>query len=304
MRGMTDRFLHFSLGITTAEETMQFAAQPQTLQLIPGVSITYPGPPPGLGWDAAEGYEEDVSFQAAFLVFQPVYGGGSQDMFQMFEEASTGFSGALGRQVQLSQETTTGGRLAATEDLLADLETADQRGSVNLRGTGRRNGLPVVLSYRSDGTYKDGQDSVSLTRAQLIAEAQADTLNLTLTAALSENFGKDTHRQPLISVATDADGNGTNPAIPLLPADDPMTLEGIDVRSDAAIFWDGEPIAGSIACVGGSFAPYCDSHTVEIDLDAVPAGDGLHLLQVQNPGSGLSAELPVCVGASIAPCQN
>jgi len=36
----------------------------------------------------------------------------------------------------------------------------------------------------------------------------------------------------------------------------------------------------------------------------VPAGDGLHLLQVQNPGSALSAELPVCVGGSIAPCQN
>jgi len=303
MRGMTDRFLHFSAGITTAEEVLAFGSEPQQVDL-GGIILDYPGPPPELVWDPAEGYEEDVSFQTAFIAFQPIYGAGALDMFQMFEEASTGFSGAVARQVQLNARTTSPGQISTTDTLLAALELADEKGSVNLRGRGRRNGHFDLLSYREDGTYKNRNDSVSLTRAELLAKAQDGTLTMVFTAELRENFGKETHRQPLISVNTTGSRHGTNPAIPLLPAENPMLLEAIDVRGDAAVFWDGEPIEATLSCVGGSFTPFCDSQALEIDLAAVPSGDGLHLLQVQNPGAGLSAELPVCVGASIAPCQN
>jgi len=222
----------------------------------------------------------------------------------MFEEASTGYSGALARQVQLNQTTAAAGtNLTATLAVLNPLQTADARGSVNLRGTGVRNGALITLSYRA-GTndYRNGNDSVILSQAQLVAEAQAGTLNLMMTAALSSNFGKNDYRQPLLSITNLGDSGGTNPDIPFLPADDPMQLVGIDVRSDATIFIDGAPVAGTIGCVGGSFTPYCSSQVVSVDLANASIGSGLHFLQVQNPKSALSVELPVC-GGTLNSCR-
>lgn len=311
MRGMTDRFLHFSIGITTAEETLVFASAPRTLTF-QGVTLNYPGPPTNpnpnpFKWDPAVGYDERSSFQAAFLIFQPVYGSPATPMFQMFEEASTGFSGALARQVQLNQTTTAAGAtLTATLSLLNALQTADSRGSVNLRAVGRRDGKRTTLSYRAaTNDYRSGTDAVIRTQAQLVAEAQAGTLNMTMTAALSENFGKDDYRQPLLSVINkgdDAAHGNTNPAIPFLPAGNPMDLVGIDVRSDATIFLDGAPRAGTISCVGGSFTPYCSSQVVRITLANASIGASLHMLQVQNPKSALSAELPIC-GGTLTQCR-
>jgi hypothetical protein len=304
MRGMTDRFLHFSLGITTAEETLEFGSAPRTINIL-GINLNYPGPSSAkFTWDPDKGYEEETSFQASFVIFQPVYASGPEPMFQMFEEASTGFSGALGKQVQLNQATTVAGpTLTATLNVLNALQTADNRGSVNLRGHGRRSGAPIQLSYRAPtNDYRNGNDSVILTQAQLVAEAQAGTLNLMLTAALSANFGNDDYRQPLLSITNLGDANGTNPAIPFLPGANPMQLRGIDVRGDATIFVNGAPVAGTIGCVGGSFTPYCDSEVISLNLANPNLGSGLHMLQVQNPKSALSVELPVC-GGTLNSCR-
>jgi len=304
MRGMTDRFLHFSLGITTAEEALLFGSDNRTINIL-GFNLNYPGPSSAkFTWDPDKGYEEETSFQASFVIFQPVYGSGPEPMFQMFEEASTGFSGALGKQVQLNQTTTAAGpTLTATLSVLNALQTADNRGSVNLRGVGRRAGAPVTLSYRAPTSdYRNANDAVILTQAQLVSEAQAGTTNLMLTASLSVNFGNEAYRQPLLSVTSLADANGTNPAIPFLPAADPMQLVGIDVRSDATIVIDGAPVAGTISCVGGTFTPYCSSQLVSVDLANANIGSGLHMLQVQNPKSALSVELPVC-GGTLASCR-
>jgi YVTN family beta-propeller protein len=305
MRGMTDRFIHFSLGITTAEESLVFGATgPRTITLF-GFNFNYPGPASApFTWNPSVGYDERSSFQASFVIFQPVYGSGPEPMFQMFEEASTGYSGSLARQVQLNQTTAAAGSpLTATLAILNALQTADARGSVNLRGVGRRSGTATTLSYRA-GTndYRNSNDTLIRTQAQLVTEAQAGTLNMTMTASLSANFGSDDHRQPLLSVTNLGNGNNTNPDIPFLPADNPMELVGIDVRSDAAIFLDGAPRAGTISCVGGSFTPYCSSQVVSINLSNATIGSGLHMLQVQNPQSALSAELPVC-GGTLASCR-
>jgi hypothetical protein len=225
----------------------------------------------------------------------------------MIEEASTGHSGALGRQVTLNAATTVAPELTDTEAVLDALEAADDRGQVNLRAVGtRRAGTTfawIVLSYRDDGTYKNANDSISLTRAELIAEAAAGDLVLTLTGALPQNFGADTHRQPLLSVNTIASGPTGNPDLPKLPEDNPMNLRAIDVRGDAVILLNGEVVSGSISCVGGSFTPYCDSQEIDLTLAALPA-EGLHLLQVQNPGGPLSAELPICMDTqSVNDCR-
>ena len=120
----------------------------------------------------------------------------------MFEEASTQFPGAQGRQVTLNTRTTNATNLAATTALLADLEEADTRGLVNLRGLGVQDSgfgmSPLLVSYRSDGTFKNSNDFISLTHAQVIAAAQAGTLVMTFTAALSSGYGTSAFPQPLL----------------------------------------------------------------------------------------------------------
>jgi hypothetical protein len=117
---------------------------------------------------------------------------------------------------------------------------------------------------------------------------------MTLTGNLPKNFGKLLYGQPLLSVSSDQDGPGGNPDTPLLPADNPMTLIGINVRGDDAILVDGQVVDGTIDCFAGNFLPSCSSGLVTIELDTVP-GAGLHLLQVKHPSGPLSPELPICV---------
>jgi YVTN family beta-propeller protein len=303
MRGMTDRTLQFSLGITNSEEVLAWASAGGQIDLL-GFTLNFPGSAFfGFPWDPANGLSEETTFAAAFPIFGPVYNGIPGELFQMFEEASTGFSGALGRQVTLRQETTTGGALADTEAIMDALEDAADRGSVNLRAVGARNlgsfWVNDTLSYRpATQDYRSANDAVIFDHAGLLALAQAGNLVTTLTAALPENFGSDP--QPLLSVTTTGAGATGNPDLPVLPGDNPMTLVGIDVHQDADVIVNGLVVSASLSCVGGSFTgspPLCDSQTVEIDLTSIPSPNGLHLLQVQNPLGPLSPELPICVGA-------
>ncbi len=302
MRGMTDRFLQFSIGISNAEEALVEANSGQCFTIM-GFQLC--APPSPIPWDPAEGFEEDVTFAAAFGIFDPVYAGEPIGMFQMFEEASTGTSGATGRQVTLNSATAGG---APTLMLLSDLEDAAERGVIHLWGTGIYMGTEVTVSYLpGPQLYQVGPDQIA--SGQLALDAFFGDANVTLTGHLPTNWGKDTHPMPLISVNTTADGATGNPDLPVLPGDNPMTLLGIDVRSDAGdgtdigIFVDGEKVAGSVTCIsGGSFSPFCSSNTVQITLTSDPTPDGLHLLQIQNEKGPMSPELPICVGA-VSSCQ-
>lgn len=302
MRGMLDRWLQFSLGITNAEETLEWVKTPHPLGIGLPITVNTAVPPAHLQYDPAEGFEEDVTLAAAFAVFSPVYGAGPEDTIQMLEEASTGHSGALGRQVTLNANTANPPELADTEAVIQALEDADVRGQVNLRahGTRKSSGAFVwtVLSYRTDGTYKSADGLVSLTRADLLAQAAAGDAIMTLTGALPQNFGADTHRQPLLSVTSVGDGPVGNPNLPVLVGaggvPEPITLAAIDVRGDARIVVDGQVVSGTLTCSGGSFTPYCDSGEVVLTLDVRPP-NGMRMLQVQNPQGPLSVEFPLCV---------
>jgi YVTN family beta-propeller protein len=314
MRGMTDRVIHFSNAITAAEEVQEFVKQGGTIT-IGGVPIDLFVPPANFQYDSAEGLREKSTWGTAFAIFNPVYNVGPRRIFQMLEEASTGYSGAIGRQVTLNADTASGGAQAATEALLGTLEEADADGFVNLRAEGAREVFgfgfqSLQLSYRA-GTddYRNANDSQIFTRADLITAAQQGTMLLTLTAELRSSYGNPNFPQPLIFPNSEADRPGTapfpaNPAIPFLPADDPFTVTGVEVRQSAKILVDGRPAAGSISCVGGSFTPFCDSEEVQIDLDLVaePLTDGVHLLQLQNPAGPLGNELPICVGTYVGDC--
>ena len=281
MRGMTDRFLQFSGGFFDPQEVLDQVATQTNLGVIP--------------WNPAVGMDELTVFSAGFVAFNPVYNVFPGPMWEMFEEASTGQSGAIGRQVSLNPRTASAPNLAATTARLADLEAADGRGVVNLRGTGVRNGGPITLSFRSDLASYVGEGSVSLTESQLLAEAQTGTTEITLTAELRENVGKDDFQQPLIATSTTGNGPTGDPPLPVLPTNNPMTLSGVTVRADAVAFVDGQPVTATITCQNGTFAPvYCSSNTIRVTLATVPPS-GTHLLQLQNPKGALSDELPFCV---------
>jgi YVTN family beta-propeller protein len=302
MRGMTDRFLQFSLGVTGTEETLAQANLGLNIPSPPApFAINVAGLEPAIAWDPAQGMNEATTLGAAFLAFEPVYGMRPLDMFQMFEEASTGFSGATARQVTLN---TVSAGLAATATLMSELEAADTRGVVNLRATGMRNGQALTLSYRGDSGgafYKNGD--VQLTPAQMRSEAQAGTLLMTLTAHLRSNAADP---QPLIGTASTGTGTTGDPPLPRFssggssnPA--PFNVSAFDVKTTARVFIDGQPVTATIACGSGSSGGFCNDGLVSIDLAAKPP-IGTHLIQLQNPSGRLSNELPLCIGTA-ADCQ-
>src|SRR5262249_48826733 len=166
MRGMTDRFVQFSLAPTAPEGIL---TQANSTNTILGQTISALEAP--IQWDPAQGFREITTFGAAFLIFQPVYGTRPLNIFQMFEEAnSMGFSGAQARQVELNVRTTTGANLTNTNTWLSALELADARGLVNLRADGLRNGLPAGLSF-GNGTYTEDYGGFSRSRAPPIRRA-------------------------------------------------------------------------------------------------------------------------------------
>jgi hypothetical protein len=292
MRGMTDRFLQFSMGPTNAEELLVLA----------NAGIPALGVPPLEGpiqWNPNLGFQEITTFGSAFAIFDPVYNVRPLDIFQMFEEASTGFSGALGRQVTLNSLTAFD---PFVDSMLGNLEQADLRGVVNLRGTGILSEVPITVSFQSDGKYHK-QSGNPLTHATLVNAAQAGALVMTFTAHLRENVGPGGLPQPLLDTFPETGTGATgNPPLPTMsatgPADPPaFSVTGIDVTSNALVFVDGALDAGGVVCSSGASGGFCNDGTIAIDLAVRPAA-GTRLIQVQNPAGLLSNELPLCVGAT------
>lgn len=284
MRGMTDRFLQFSGGFTSPEEVMDLAAFAQGQGVIP--------------WNPAVGLDELTVFSVAFTAFNPVYNVFPDDMFQMFEEASTGFSGAFARQVSLNSRTASGALRAGTEALLAALEERDEDQAVNLHGAGVRNGSPIQLWYlESSQEYIDQSNppQFQLTRTQILDEAEAGTLVMTFTADLRLNTGSKP--MPLISVDHSGSGPTGDPDLPVLPGDNPIGLTAVTVVAGAGVRVDGQLVEATLSCVGGTFDPFCTSNTIEVELLDPPTDPGLHLLQLENKFNQPSNELPFCVGS-------
>lgn len=293
LRGLTDRWVHFSIGTPSAEEMLRYTNDPD------------PFPPSEFPWDPAQGFDERVTFAAGFLIFRPVLNVGPRDIFQMLEEASTGTSGATGRQVTLDERSLGPAREAETLALLAALEAAHERGVVNLRGEqsrlGRRRAQWTAVAYLGGGRYLAG--ILERSRDELLEAAREGELLLSLTAHLPSSFGRGVHRQPLLALLSEGPGETGNPDLPLLPVDDPIELRGIDIRRGSQLLLDGAPAQASLECLDGDYVDgFCESQRVRIHWSALPGSEGLHLLQVQSPAGPLSNELPICVGA-VARCR-
>jgi len=288
MRGITDRFVEFSAGVTAVRDVLQAISVDPAGPTGPGTEVP---------WSPAIGFDEFTNWAVAFgspsnnIGFRAAYNVRAFDIFQMIEEMSNGQSGAFGRQVTLNLRSTAVGALPATEALLAALETSDLNGVLNLRGSGFRNGAALTLSFRSDGSYR-GQ-GVTLTRAQLIAEAQAGTTSLTLTGQQRANVSAATI-QPTLSVPPVGNflQNG-RPDLPILPGDDPMVVLGEDLPPGAKVLIDGVPVPATVTCNGQAVNGICNVSGIRIDLLNPPTTPGLYLLQVQTADGLLSNELPI-----------
>ena len=285
MRGITDRYLQFSAGVSNVRDGLALAAANGATDA---------------PWSPAVGFDEFTVWAVAFGsvavpgAFRNAYAVGPADIFQMIEEMSNGQSGALGRQVTLNLRSTTGGALAETQALLGALETADLNGTANVKGDGFRNGAPISLSFRSTSVYQGG--GLVLTRAQLIAEAAAGTTTLTLVGNQRASVNAATV-QPTIWVA--AVGGFATDGRPNLPSftsanPGPITLQARDIVANAKVLIDGDPVAldAAVSCVSGTL-PSCATPSITVNLAAPPATAGLHLLQLQNPDGLLTNELPI-----------
>jgi DNA-binding beta-propeller fold protein YncE len=287
MRGITDRYLQFSAGVSNVRDGLQLAA-------LAGAT--------DVPWSAQVGYDELTVWAVAFGsasqpgAFRNAYNVGPFNIFQMIEEMSNGQSGALGRQLTLNLRSTTGDALVDTESVLAVLEAADLNGQVNLRGSGLRNGAALTLSFRADGFYKGG--GFIFTRAQLLAEAAAGTTTLTLVATQRSGVNASTV-QPTVWVAA-AGGVVDNgrPNLPLFTSSNPglITLQARNIQPGAIPLIDGVPVGldAPVSCASGTL-PNCSTVFIRVDLATLPewVTSGLHLLQLQNPGGLLTNELPV-----------
>jgi hypothetical protein len=289
MRGMTDRFLQFSLGPVHTEELLAFANTG-----FPAIGISPLEDP--IQWDPDQGFREITTFGVAFGVFEPTYGVRPLDIFQMFEEASTGSSGALGRQVTLNSRTTGSPLLAETEALLGELEAADARGVVNLRGTGLWHGHAVNISYfHATDRYRVG--SAMLSHAQLISDAQPPTpaLLATLTAYLRSGV-TESSLQPLIAPFGAQCGTGPFTPDPLLPGSPSFPFEGAHVADGDAVFLNGEDTGLTVSVTGTS--PSCSATEGQIttqllSVSGLTRTGGTDLLQIRSANGLLSNEMPL-----------
>jgi hypothetical protein len=294
MRGLTDRWLQFSLGVTNALPILSVANLGGSFGGVSASPLE-----PQIAFSNAGGFQEVTTFGAAFLVFQSVYNVRPPDLWQMVEEASTGLSGALGRQITLNTVTAP---QPGTATLLARLEAADTRGVVNLSGTILRGGTSSQISY-SGGVYVL-TSAPSLTTAQLLAEAQLGTSLVTLTAQLAANVGISP--EPLLGTSGSV-GNGViqDPPLPQLATGHPaFNVTGTAVSATASVYVDGQPVTAVISCSAGVTNGRCNDGVVSIDLAARPTPDGLHLLQVKDPWGRMSNELPICVASNVNLCAN
>lgn len=311
LRGLSDRWLHFSNGITFSRPFFEFVNEDWNSApleagkpvIVPIVGFVPELPDPDVRYHYDTGFDELTTLAALFSPgFGPGYRADEKDIFQMSEEFSTGLSGATGRQVTLNARTTNAQNLEETETLLDALEAADRKGVVNLRVVGTHvtgdSSIRHVLSYRESGLYENEAGDLALSRADLIALAQAGDIIVTATAHLRQYIQSADIDQPLLVHDTDAE---QQTIFPILPQQHPIQLGAVDVRADSFLLVDGQPVEGSVECVGGSFHPTCSSGRVSIRLAQPPSKSGLHILQLVSDGGLMSNPSPFCVNYCDAP---
>lgn len=200
-------------------------------------------------------------------------------VWDMVLEGSTGFSGAFGRQVTLSEATVDG---RETRDLLDALEEAADDGAVLLRvdGVFLEEGAARRVSLNRRGSrYVEGRQRY--TRDELVEAAREGRFVGTFTGRHGAAVGPD-HPQPALWTLGPIEAQSGHQDFPILyPKEEDIVLSGRHLDRGATLFVDGRAVEGRLRWKDGR---------VEVRLEELPEV-GVHFLQVQNPGGLFSNEL-------------
>ncbi len=204
-------------------------------------------------------------------------------IWDMVLEGSTGFSGALGRQVTLSKSTA---KDEFTIDLMNALERSASEGAVVLEANGRLLKNEVSNSVELqwiDGKYISKTDGVQgLSSQEIILLAAGGSFVGTLTARHGSDADMIKSPQPAIWTLGPIEKQSGHQKFPILyPGTQTMKISGRHIRSDAKLIVDGHRANGSVTIE--------NNDKVNIQLTSLPE-PGLHLLQVQNPEGKFSNE--------------
>lgn len=220
-----------------------------------------------------------------------IISGSTASQWQMFLEGSTGYSGALGRQITLNQDFEQLPQIVR-QDLFNALEDAAIQGAIILEGHGVKVSgqntptTPISLTF-SQGNYWNSLATERFSREQLIQLANNGELVLTLVARSGQNSDYS-HPQPAIwSTQSKIGNNKIN--FPVMGVNQPIRLIGRHISDTARVFVDGRKVQGNVICEKGEF-PTCLNEVVLVNLDQLPPSKGMHLLQVQTKNGLFSNE--------------
>lgn len=225
---------------------------------------------------AAEGIPERKMWQFSWQGqrrFDPIW--------DMVLEASTGYSGAFGRQVTVNQSTA---REQLTTDVLDALEIAAREEAVVLEAEGTLiddSGRQTVELQFVNGSYlSKGDQPKTLHRGELVKLAAAGQFVGTFTARHGENSEAVAHPQPLLWTLGPIEKQRGHQAFPILhPGRKSMKISGRHVQPDAHLIVNGRRVPGKVTPT--------EKDTLQVQLSSLP-DPGMHLLQLQNPGGPFS----------------
>ncbi len=225
-----------------------------------------------------------------FTMWTQVISGSTADEFQMFLEASMGYSGAFARQLTLNQKTATDAGRTESEALLDAIELAATEGSILLQGEGIQieEGIsqPMSLYFRDDLYHAVATDQ-SFSREQLLQQAADGSLVATLTGHLQEDVNYDNPQPEIWSTQLSTPVGKI--AFPRLFDNEAMRLKGRHLGQVINVYVDGRIVPGEVSCENGEL-PDCLNEVVLIQLEQMAGEKGMHFLQLQTERGLMSNE--------------
>ena len=217
-------------------------------------------------------------------------------VWDMVLEGSTGFSGALGRQVTISGRTAEDG---TERRLLRDLELAAAEGSVVLQcegvlqGSDQEGVLALALQYLSvDGQgwkWVDQRDASRVfSTEELLTLSASERFTGTVTARAGEHCDSQDPQPALWTWGPLEQQRGHQLFPQLRPGRLSMVVGARHLQADSAVFVDGRRVAARFEL---------QPETLKLTLSELPAA-GLHFLQLRNPDGLFSNEFLFTVAES------
>jgi len=209
-------------------------------------------------------------------------------VWDMVLEGSTGFSGALGRQVTINGRSAENGTIRR---LLQDLERAATEGSVVLQCEGilqltdQQEAASLSLQYvPADGpgwTWADRNNTARMYGMNdLLALAESGQFEGTATARAGAQCDSQNPQPALWTWGPMEQQRGSQIFPQLRPGRNSMVIGARHVESRANVFVDGRLVAAALDL---------QPDTLKLTLNELPAA-GLHFLQVRNPDGLFSNE--------------